>query len=90
MYAAVYVRVPLVPMRRTNIYLSESEQRGLDALAEERGSTRSDVLRQILDRELNLGSTDDSSLDDALADMASAIAQKARDLSASDPDLAIE
>jgi hypothetical protein len=36
-------------MRRTNVYLSEREQAALDARARIEGSTRSDVLRAILD-----------------------------------------
>ena len=41
-------------MRRTNIYLSETERAALDARAAVEGSTRSDVVRALVDRELNL------------------------------------
>jgi hypothetical protein len=49
-YAAVYAPV----VRRTNIYLTLAEQAALDARAAAEGSTRSEVLRAIVDRELNL------------------------------------
>lgn len=83
-YGAVYVG----GMRRTNIYLSEVEQAALDALAAAEGRTRSDVLRAALDRELNLH--EDVSLDEALADIAVELAEEARRLTASDPDLRID
>jgi predicted transcriptional regulator len=76
-------------VRRTNIYLSDVEQAGLDAIAVARGSTRSDVIRAIVDRELQLETTDDD-LDAALADAASDVAERARVLSRRDPDLDIE
>jgi regulator of protease activity HflC (stomatin/prohibitin superfamily) len=75
----------LLPVRRTNIYLSEDEQAALDARATAEGSTRSDVLRAIVDRELNLD--EEPEVDAALADLASDIARQARSLSARDPDL---
>jgi hypothetical protein len=70
------------PMRRTNIYLSEDEQAALDARAVAEGSTRSDVLRAVVDRELNLD--EDPEVDAALA---TDIARRARSLSRGDPDL---
>ncbi len=74
-------------VRRTNIYLSEDEQLALDAKAKAEGSTRSDVLRSIVDRELNLDGGDDADLDDLLAQLAPEIAKRARSLSRQDPDL---
>jgi hypothetical protein len=74
-------------VRRTNIYLSEVEQEALDARAAAEGSTRSDVVRAIVDRELNLD--EDPELDAALADAAAEIAHRARTLSRRDPDLGI-
>ena len=82
MYVAVYIE----PVRRTNIYLSEIEQAALDAKAATEGSTRSDVLRNILDRELNLDG-DDADVDAALAEVAGEIAKRARALGRQDPDL---
>jgi hypothetical protein len=81
-YVAVYART----VRRTNIYLSETEQAALDAKAATEGSTRSDVLRNILDRELNLDG-DDADVDAALAEVAGEIAKRARALGRQDPDL---
>ncbi len=84
MYVAVYA----TSVRRTNIYLSEVEQAALDAKAAVEGSTRSDVLRNIVDRELNLDG-DDAEVDAALAEVAAEIAKKARALSRHDPDLRV-
>ncbi|MGH9306014.1 MAG: ribbon-helix-helix domain-containing protein [Acidimicrobiales bacterium] len=75
-------------MHRTNIYLSGAEQAGLDALAAAEGCSRSEVIRAVIDRELNLGA--DFALDEVLGDMADELAQRARTLSATDPDLCIE
>jgi hypothetical protein len=72
-------------MRRTNIYLSEKEQAALDARAVVEGSTCSDVLRSIVDRELSLAAAPEVDL--ALAEAASEIARRARGLARSDPDL---
>lgn len=46
---AAYVRRVIRP----NIHLTEAEEVGLDATAEAEGSTRSDVVRSIVDRALN-------------------------------------
>lgn len=86
---AVYEAVYAVGVRRTNIYLSEIEQAALDARAAAEGSTRSEVLRAIVDRELNLGPEADV-VDAALAELAAELAARARALSATDPDLAID
>ncbi len=74
-------------MRRTNIYLTETEQAALDARAAVQGSTRSDVVRSIVDRELNL--SEDADLDAALLRAVDEIADLARVLSRADPDLEI-
>jgi Ribbon-helix-helix protein, copG family len=74
-------------MRRTNIYLTEQEQAALDAVATAEGSSRSDVLRSIVDRELNLGGEPDDELDALLASLAPDIARRARSLSRRDSDL---
>jgi hypothetical protein len=72
-------------MRRTNIYLSETEQAALDARAAVEGSTRSDVVRALVDRELNLA--EDAELDAVLLRAAKDIADRARRLGRTDPDL---
>lgn len=74
-------------VRRTNIYLSEVEQAALDARAMAEGSTRSDVVRAIVDHELNLG--EDAAVDAALAEVAGELARRARALSRRDPDLRV-
>lgn len=81
MYVAMYA----LCVRRTNIYLSEVEQAALDARAAVEGSTRSDIVRAIVDRELNLA--EDAELDAALIDAAGDIATRARRLARADPDL---
>ena len=72
-------------MRRTNIYLSDTEQAGLDARAAAEGSTRSDVVRSIVDRELNLA--DQADLDALFGEFAAELAERARALAHDDPDL---
>ncbi len=76
-------------MRRTNIYLSEAEQAALDTRAAAEGSTRSEIVRAIVDRELNLGREEAPEVDAALAESAGELAAQARALSADDPDLSI-
>lgn len=84
MYVTVYVYV----VRRTNIYLTEAEQAALDARAAAEGSTRSEVLRVLVDRELNLDAEKASGdIDAALAGLAGELAERSRQLSADDPDL---
>ena len=75
----------LSTVRRTNIYLSETEQAALDARAAVEGSTRSDVVRALVDRELNLA--EDAELDAVLLHAAGDIAVRARRLSRTDPDV---
>ncbi|MCA1706457.1 MAG: ribbon-helix-helix protein, CopG family [Actinobacteria bacterium] len=84
-YAAVYAD----GVRRTNIYLSEVEQAALDARAAAEGTTRSEIVRAIVDRELNLGPEEAPEVDSALAESAGELAAHARALSADDPDLSI-
>lgn len=83
MYAPVYAPV----MRRTNIYLTLAEQEALDARAAAEGSTRSEVLRALVDRELNLENESSGEVDSALAELAGELAERSRQLSADDPDL---
>jgi hypothetical protein len=73
-------------MRRTNIYLSEREQAALDARAREEGSTRSDLLRRIVDEELGLDEADPD-VDRELLAAAARIAKRAREHGRGDPDL---
>jgi hypothetical protein len=75
-------------VRRTNIYLSEAEQEALDARAAVEGVSRSDIVRGVIDRELNLD--EDEEIDAALGDLAGELADRARKLAAGDPDLSAE
>lgn len=83
----VYVAVYTSGMNRTNIYLSAVEQAALDAKAEAEGSTRSQVLRALVDRELNLNDEGTADIDAVLVEVAGELANEARRLSANDPDL---
>jgi hypothetical protein len=74
-------------VRRTNIYLTLAEQEALDARAAVEGSTRSEVLRSIVDRELNLDTEASGPVDAALAELAGELAERSRQLSADDADL---
>ncbi|WP_326546492.1 CopG family transcriptional regulator [Mycolicibacterium sp. ND9-15] len=40
-------------MKRTNIYLDEEQTASLDRLAEQQGTSRAELIRQLLDRALN-------------------------------------
>lgn len=75
-------------MRRTNIYLTEVEQRALDAKATVEGCSRSDIVRWIIDRELHLDA--DAEVDALLADLATELAEAARRLADDDPDLRVQ
>lgn len=85
MYIAVYAR----RVRRTNIYLTDIEQAALDARSAADGSTRSEVIRAIVDRELNLSPEEQTEVDTALGEEAAALAAHARALSRDDIDLHI-
>lgn len=45
-------------MKRTNIYLEESQSAALDELADAAGISRSEFIRRCLDRALNEGAAD--------------------------------
>lgn len=78
-------------MRRTNVYLTEAEHAALGARARAAGCTRSQVLREILDRSLGLAgpaSDDLAEIDAALAKCSDHLGRRARELVADDPDLA--
>jgi hypothetical protein len=54
-------------MQRTNIYLDADQARALDRLAKDEGRTRSDLIREIIDRALS-GTDDDLTGDLAAID----------------------
>lgn len=74
-------------MHRTNIYLTEEQERALDAVAQAEGTTRSDAIRTILDRHLGLDVGDDVYA--ALADVVDEVDRALDELFADDDDLAI-
>lgn len=80
-------RCMLGVVRRTNIYLTVAEQAALDARAAADGSTRSEVLRALVDREFNLETESSGEVDAALAELAGELAARSRQLSDDDPDL---
>jgi hypothetical protein len=84
---AVYALVYTGSVRRTNIYLSAVEQAALDAKAAAEGSTRSEVLRALVDRELNLDNSGSEEVDAVLVELAGELAARSRELSADDHDL---
>jgi hypothetical protein len=84
----VYVAVYTGGVRRTNIYLSGAEQQALDARAAVEGCSRSDIVRSVIDREMNLD--DDAEIDAVIGDLAGELAEVARKWSAEDSDLRIE
>jgi hypothetical protein len=57
----------------------------LDARAAVEGCSRSDIVRGVIDRELNLD--DDNEVDALIGDLAAELAEAARRSSAADPDL---
>ncbi|MEO5680154.1 MAG: hypothetical protein ABIS47_10850 [Acidimicrobiales bacterium] len=71
------------------MYLTDTEQAALDARAAAAGATRSEIVRAIVDRELNLSPDEETGLDQALAGAAVALAGRSRVLSGDAPDLSI-
>lgn len=77
-------------MRRTNIYLTEAEHTALGVRARMARTSRSQVLREILDVSLGLAAPEGDDLgavDAALAQCADHLGRRARELTADDPDL---
>jgi hypothetical protein len=74
-------------VRRTTIYLTTVERAALDARAAAEGSSRSEVLRILLDRALNLDAKASGEVDAALADLAGDLADSSRRQTAGDSDL---
>jgi len=77
-------------MHRTNIYLTEEQQRALDARARVAGTTRSAVLRDLLDESLLAASPADDDLRSAFATLADGYGELVAGLFDDDPDLRIE
>ncbi|CAN5522706.1 hypothetical protein BH20ACT2_BH20ACT2_24020 [soil metagenome] len=77
-------------MQRTNIYLTEEQQRALDARARVGGTSRSAVLRAILDESLQTREPGDDELRAAFAALADGHDELVAGLFDDDPDLRIE
>lgn len=77
-------------MQRTNIYLTEDQQRALDARARLAGTTRSAVLRDILDESLQAPHPADDALRAELVRLADGYDVLVAGLFDDDPDLRID
>ena len=76
-------------MHRTNIYLTAEQERALDARARVRGTTRSAVLREIIDESLSTSPPPDETLRAAFEAVAAGYTTSARTIFDDDPDLRI-
>lgn len=78
-------------MHRTNIYLTEAQERALDVEARVSGTTRSAVLREILDAALIKDrATSDAALEAAFGEVADSYEKVMAGLFDDDDDLRIE
>lgn len=77
-------------MQRTNIYLTEEQQRALDERARRAGTNRSAVLREILDAELAQPAPPDAQLRAQFAALADQHEELVAGLFDDDPDLRID
>lgn len=76
-------------MHRTNIYLTEHQERAIAARARRQGKSRSEVIREILDRDLRDSRADRDVVKD-LAALADSYHERVRGLFDDDPDLRID
>lgn len=76
-------------MHRTNLYLTEDQERALDARARSARVSRSAIVREILDRELSLPSSLDETTQAALASLAEIYLDEVEGMFDDDPDLRI-
>ena len=77
-------------MQRTNIYLTDEQQRALAARARVAGTTKSAVLREILDAALAEPAPADDELHAAFAALADRYDELVAGLFDADPDLRID
>jgi len=77
-------------MHRTNIYLTEEQERALDQRARRAGTTRSAVVRDILDRDLNGAPAIDPEVAAVFGELYDRYDEVVGDLFDDDPDLRIE
>ena len=77
-------------MNRTNIYLTDEQQRALDARARLAGTTRSAVVREIVDEALERPTVDTTGIADGFGDLADSYERLTDGLFDADPDLRID
>lgn len=77
-------------MQRTNVYLTESQTRYLEARADATGTTRSAVLRDIIDDAAARPVVLDEEVKRAFAALADEYADVCARLFADDPDLSVD
>ncbi len=77
-------------MHRTNVYLTEGQTRYLDARADATGTTRSAVLRDIIDDAASRPVVLDEEVTRAFAALAEEYAEVSARLFANDPDLSVD
>lgn len=77
-------------MQRTNIYLTDAQQRALAARARLAGTTRSAVLREILDAGLAATAPADEELQEAFTALAERYDELVAGLFDDDPDLRVD
>jgi hypothetical protein len=77
-------------MHRTNLYLTEVQERELDARARRAGLSRSALVRSIIDRELTKPQSIDGALQQSLGQIADDYQELIGDLFDDDPDLRID
>ena len=77
-------------MRRTNVYLTERQTRYLEARADATGTTRSAVLRDIIDDAASRPGVLDEEVKRAFAALADGYADLSARLFADDPHLGVE
>lgn len=77
-------------MHRTNLYLTVDQERALDARARAAGVSRSAVVREILDRDLERSGPLDAQAEVALGQVADAYLDAIDGLFDDDPDLRID
>jgi Ribbon-helix-helix protein, copG family len=77
-------------MHRTNLYLTDAQERALDQQARAEGVSRSALVRSIIDRELARSASIDSEVEDALRSLADHYHKTIGATLHDDPDLAVD
>jgi hypothetical protein len=77
-------------MHRTNLYLTDEQERGLDARARAAGISRSELVRRLVDRELERPTAWDAGAEEAFRLLADAYPCAVGGLFDDDADLRIE